>query len=788
MFRHPAFRVDPWQVVEEHLDLEVLAQSESVFALSNGHIGLRGNLDEGEPHGLPGTYLDAVYELHPLPYAEAGYGYPESGQTVVNVTNGKLIRLLVDDEPFDVRYGELLAHRRCLDLRSALLERDVEWRSPAGMRVKVTSVRMVSLVQRSIAAVRYQVTPLDGPVRVVVQSELVANEQLPVQWGDPRVAAVLAAPLRNEEGYAEGTTAILLHRVRNSGLLVGAAMDHVVHGVEDVAVSSEATSDVARVTAVAQLEPGRSLTVIKFMAYDWSATRSRPAVHDQVQGAIAAARFTGWDGLVAEQSAYLGEFWARSDVEVGGDPEVQQAVRFGMFHVLQAAARAERRPIPAKGLTGSGYDGHTLWDTEIYVLGMLGLTLPQAAANALRWRQITLPAARSRARNLGLAGAAFPWRTINGDECSGYWPASTAAFHIAGDVAYAATRYVVVSGDSDFERDVGLELLVDTARLWRSLGHYAPDGTFRIDGVTGPDEYSALADNNVYTNLMAQLNLRSAAEAAGRHPGRAEELGADRDEIAEWLDAAEHMFVPHDHRLGVTPQAEGFTGHERWDFAATGADQYPLMLHFPYFDLYRKQVVKQADLVLAMHLRGDAFSLEQKSLNFDYYESLTVRDSSLSACTQAVLAAETGHLHLAHAYIAEAALIDLDDLQHNTRDGLHIASLAGAWTALVEGLGGLRISASGLSFRPRLPDSLTQLCFHVTYRTSTVRVAVRHDHAAYRLTRGPVIELSHYDDLFTLDEGDGHTKPIPAGSHCPAPTQPKDRAPAPRTVADNLRD
>ncbi|HEX4864330.1 MAG TPA: glycoside hydrolase family 65 protein, partial [Acidimicrobiales bacterium] len=635
MLGHPAFSVDPWTLTESTLDLSVLPQTESVFTLANGHIGMRGNLDEGEPFGLPGTYLNSVYELHPLPYAEAGYGYPESGQTIVNVTNGKIIRLLVDDEPFDVRYGELIEHRRTLDFRTGLLHREVEWQSPAGARVKVVSTRLVSMVQRSVAAVRYEVTPLDRSVQVVLQSELVANESMPARpTEDPRVSAILDQPLVSEESLVDGTEGMLLHRVRRSGLRLAAAMAHDIEGPDDRKISSEASDDVARVTVICTLQPSESLVATKLLAYGWSAERSRPAIHDQVRGALNAATHTGWTGLVEDQRQFLDEFWAGADVEIDGDPEVQQAVRFSMFHVLQAAARAERRPIPAKGLTGTGYEGHAFWDTEVYVLGLLSFSRPEAVADALRWRYGTLPAARDRAQQLGLKGAAFPWRTIDGAECSAYWPAGTAAFHIGADIAHSVIRYVKVTGDEEFEATVGLELLVETARLWLSLGHHHMDGTFRIDGVTGPDEYSAIADNNVYTNLMAQQNLSAAADVCGRHPKHAAELGVRVEETAMWRDAARDMFVPFDEQLGIHPQAEGFTDYQMWDFAGTRPDQYPLLLHFPYFDLYRKQVVKQADLVLVMHLRGDAFTPEQKSRNFPYYERITVRDSSLSACSQ----------------------------------------------------------------------------------------------------------------------------------------------------------
>jgi len=786
VFVHPTFSVEPWSIVETGLDLDLLPQTESVFALSNGHIGMRGNLDEGEPHGIPGTYLNSFYELRPLPYAEAGFGYPESGQSIVNVTNGKLIRLLVDDEPFDVRYGELLSHQRVLDLRAGVLRREVEWRSPAGRRVRVASTRLVSLVQRAVAAVRFEVVALDGPVEVVVQSELVANEAMPAaaasehagdRADDPREAAVLETPLVGEESLTQGTFGLLIHRLERSGFRLAAAMDNAFDAPGAIDVGAEASTDVARVSALSRLEGGDRLSLVKYLAYGWSAERSRPALHDQVDGALQAARHTGWDGLVAGQRQFLDDFWAGADVVIDGDPEVQQAVRFSIFHVLQSGARAEGRPIPAKGLTGPGYDGHAFWDSEIYVLGLLSLTRPDAVADVLRWRHATLPAARARARQLGLAGAAFPWRTINGAECSAYWPAGTAAFHITADVAYAVVRYLRATGDRAFEADVGLELLVESARLWRSLGHHHVDGSFRIDGVTGPDEYSAVADNNLYTNLMAQLNLEEAAEACGRHPEEAARLGVTDEESGGWRDAARDMYVPYDERLGVHLQSAGFTDHQRWDFEGTDPDDYPLLLHFPYFDLYRKQVVKQADLVLAMHLRGEAFDDDDKARNFDYYEELTVRDSSLSACSQAVLALETGHPGLAYQYIGEAALIDLENLEHNTRDGLHIASLAGAWIALVEGLGGVRVERSRLALRPYLPDAVDRLRFHLLYRGRRLRVTLTHDHAAYLLAAGEPLSVWHHGEEVPLTSEREARRPVPPRPRRTPPSQPAGRSP-----------
>ncbi|MER8016767.1 glycoside hydrolase family 65 protein [Streptomyces griseoluteus] len=780
MITERAYTVEPWHVRETTLDLDVLAQSESVFALSNGHVGWRGNLDEGEPHGLPGSYLNGVHEVHPLPYAEAGYGYPESGQSVIDVTNGKILRLLVDDEPFDLRYGRLVSHERVLDMRRGVLERTCEWTSPAGSTVRVRSTRLVSLTQRAVSAIAYEVEAVGRPSRVVIQSELVANESLPEPNGDPRAAMSLRSPLEQEDGFASGERLRLVHRTKRSGLRVAVAADHVITGPGRTTSRSESGIDVARLTVTSVLEPGHTLRVEKLVAHGWSGTRSLPAMADQVDAALAAASHDGWEGLLAAQRECLDDFWARADVEVHGDEEIQQAVRFALFHVYQAGARAEQRAIPAKGLTGSGYDGHAFWDTEMFVLPLLTHTAPRAVAEALRWRHNTLDAARERAAQLGLGGAAFPWRTIEGSEGSAYWPAGTAAFHVNAGIADAVVRYVEATGDLRFEREVGLELLVETARLWRSLGHHDHHGAFHIDGVTGPDEYSAVADDNTYTNLMARQNLLAAADAVERYPEEAQRLGTDEEESAAWRDAADAMHIPYNDELGVHEQNAGFTRYQRWDFAGTRPEQYPLLLNFPYFDLYRKQVVKQADLVLAMYSCPSAFDDEQVARNFAYYEPLTVRDSSLSACCQAVIAAQAGHLRLAYAYTTEAALMDLHDLEHNTRDGLHIASLAGTWMALVAGFGGMRrvpAGPAGMSFAPRLPERLRKLAFHLQFRGRRLRVEISGDKATYTLLEGPPLIIEHHGETVMLEADEPAVRTVPPPTARPTPEQPPHRVP-----------
>jgi alpha,alpha-trehalose phosphorylase len=774
-----AYPVHPWEIRETELDLDLIDEAESIFALANGHLGLRGNLDEGEPRGLSGTYLNGFYESFPLQYGESGYGFAEDGQTVVNVTDGKIIRLLVEDEPFDIHRGILKSHERRLDLRTGLLERRALWTSQAGDTVCVTSRRLVSFDLRSVAAIEYTVEAIDRPLRIALQSNLIANQSQSETSKDPRTAANVDTKLHACLHADHDLRSVLIHETVRTQLRLAAGMAHVVSCPTEVTTLNQTEEDLGRVTVATRLEPGVPLKLIKFLAYHWSGQQSVEWLRDQVDASLELAQAAGFDKLVEDQRDYLDEWWAAADVELEGDEEVQQGLRFALFQILQASARAETRAIAAKGLTGNGYDGHAFWDSESFVLPPLAYSRPSLVRDALLWRHSILPQARDRAAQLRLRGAAMPWRTIHGEECSGYWPAGTAAFHVTGAVADAVRRYVFSSGDEAFERDYGLELLAEAARLWESLGHHhAPDGTFRIDGVTGPDEYSALVDNNVYTNLLAQSNLRAAAAAAGRHPDKARELGVDRSEIAAWRRAAEAMFVPYDEVARLHPQDQDFLTHELWDFDAMTDDDYPLLLHHHYFDLYRRQVVKQADLVLALYLRGDAFTPEQKRRNFDYYEGLTVRDSSLSACVQAIVAAEVGHLQLAHDYLAEAATMDLRDYHQNVRNGLHIASLGGSVMAAIGGFGGVRDHDHRLAFHPRLPQTLNRLGFPLVFRDRRLYVEVTPDSASYALREGDEpLEILHWGEKVALEPGTPSRHPIPPAPELPEPRQPKGREP-----------
>lgn len=775
-------RVDPWRVVEDGVDLLSSPASASRFALANGFVGVRGDLDEDVPTGAGGTFCSAVYQERALSYPEGGYGYPETEQCITAVPSAAAICLEVGGHALDVRTGRLEQHRRALDLRGGTLERHVRWASPAGDRVVVSSRRMVSLVRPEVLGVSYEVSAPDRPVDVTVRSQVLVPRPAAApdrgSGGGTGPSEPDTAGLVPEVACTWDTGGCVVARTSTTHIRVGVAAEHVLDLPEGGEVSSHAGRDWTELAVTTRLAPGQTLRLVKLGAHVPAQEVPAAEVERRTRKVLEEARSVGWEELLEEHRAFLADFWERADVEVEGDEQLQQAVRFALFSVLQAGARTQGSGIPAKGLTGTGYAGHVFWEMDTFVVPVLTWTAPDAAAAAVRWRHAVLSRARRRAEVLHLPGAAFPWRTVDGHESSGYWPASTAALHLDADVADAVVRYLDATGDEELAATVGVDLLVETARLWAGVGHTTADGRFRIDGVTGPDEYTALVGNNTYTNLMAQRNLREAARICRRHPDRAAELGVDDAERDAWCRAAEAMVVPRDERLGVTEQSEGFCRQPRWDFARTGLEDYPLSAHHSYFELYRHQVVKQADLVLALHLRGDAFSPEQKRRDFDYYEALTVRDSSLSACTQAVVAAEVGHLDLALDYLRETALLDLQDLRGSTGEGLHIGALAGTWLGLVAGLGGLRDTGGDLRLAPRLPAALTRLSFGLMRRGSRVRVDVRPGTATYRLVSGDPAELYHHDLPVRLaPDAPVVTLPVPAATPQPRPSQPPSRSP-----------
>ncbi|MEP9364304.1 glycosyl hydrolase family 65 protein [Nocardioides sp. CN2-186] len=763
------FPVEPWALVETSYQPGDLGLTETLFSVANGYLGMRGNPEEGRPAYAHGTFLNGFHETWEIRHAEAAFGFARTGQTLVNVPDTKVLKIYVEDEPLTFGTADLEHYERCLDFRDGVLRRNLVWRTPSGKRVRIDSTRMVSMTQRHLAIMTLEVEVLDGDAPIVVSSQIlnrqdgrdeyhaqqrtVGHEHLGI--ADPRKAAAFGERvLLPRMSYSTEDRMLLGYQCANSGMTIAVAADHLLETADEYEVVARAEDDLAKLVFRVDATRGSTMRLQKTVAYHSSRGVPVRELADRCDRTLDRAARHGLKHYVADQQGWYAKFWESADVEVSDEsstPEqlaVQQAIRFNLFSLAQASARTDGIGVPAKGVTGSGYEGHYFWDTEVYVIPFLTYTQPEVARNALHFRSVMLPAARERAREMAQSGALFPWRTINGEEASAYYAAGSAQMHINADVAYAVMKYVRATGDHGFLAREGIDILVETARMWADLGFWRSNGdeSFHIHGVTGPDEYTTVVNNNLFTNVMARFNLEQAAHAVERirndHPEEyvrvVARLGLSDDEVAEWQACADGMTIPFDTGLGIHPQDDFFLDREVWDLSQTPAELRPLLLHYHPLVIYRFQVLKQADVVLALFLQGDRFTPEEKRADFEYYDPITTGDSTLSAVVQSVIAAEVGYHDAALHYFHEALYVDLADVHGNTVDGLHVASTGGVWNALVSGFGGMRDHGGELSFDPRLPASWPGLRFRLCWQGSQLLVDLTQERIRFTVADGEV--------------------------------------------------
>lgn len=745
--------IGPWSVTERGFDPERSEPHESVFALGNGYIGVRGTLDEGPPPGatsVPGTYINGFHEIDQIVYPEGGYGQARVRQTLLNVTNATLLAVSIDGEP--VRAGaRAKRHERVLDLARGTLVRTFEWTGTSGKRTRLTYTRCVSLAHTSRMAIRVEVDPLDGPVELDVTHAIDGNVRNQVERGDPRVGSALAGQVLQPVEHAHGVDGRLTlgQRADRSGMQLVCAADHVVTGAGYVAASdSEPYSAHWSATVTVTQAVTVDVHVVYVDARHHVASSLVAAAHTELEAFRSSGGVTA---LLDEQRTFLSRFWESADVEVEGDEAVQQALRFGLYHLLQGAGRDGVTNIPAKALTGEGYEGHTFWDSEVYVVPVLLRTWPQLARALLQYRIAMLPAARARAAELHRQGALYPWRTISGQEASAYFPAGTAQAHIDGDIVLALQRYVEATGDLALLWEGGADVVLECARFYAGYASLGPDGDYHLHTVTGPDEYTALVDDNHFTNKIAanalayahQLDSVLGSADEGRWTELIERLGVDAAELAHFGEVGRRLHLPVDTRLGVTPQDASFLTKPEWPWEDVPQDLYPLLLNFHYLDVYRHQVLKQADVVLAHGLLPNGVPRWQLRRDVAYYAARTTHDSSLSACAHAVAYAELGDLATALRFFDATARIDLDDMHGNTDHGIHVAAMGGTYIALLEGFAGLRIHDGRMSFRPRLPRRWERIGFRIAWRGSIIGVSIDTNVTAYSLLSGGPVELLH---------------------------------------------
>ncbi|WP_430591857.1 glycoside hydrolase family 65 protein [Humidisolicoccus flavus] len=766
------YPIDEWSLIEREFSQAEAGRTETVFAVGNGYLGLRGNHDEGRSSFADGTFINGFHETWPIRHAEEAFGFARVGQTIVNVPDAKILRLYVDDEPFVLTEADLAKYSRVLDMRDGVLRRELEWLTPSGKRVFVRSTRMTSFTDRHLAVVEYEVTVADANASILISSQILNRQDRTDEYKsrkksdsadfDPRKAEtledrVLQPMLRRE---TDGRY-LLGYHTTNSGMTVVVGAGHAIETENEWEESVSLSDDLAKHVYRVKARAGVPVRLVKTIAYHSSNGVPTHELADRCDRTLDRANEQGTEVIFAEQRAWLDEYWKRSDVVIEGKPELQQAIRWNIFQLAQSTARTDGGGIAAKGVTGSGYGGHYFWDAEVYVLPFLSYTSPLVARNALRFRHNMLDAARDRASELNQYGALFPWRTINGLESSAYYAAGTAQYHIDADISYALMQYVEATGDTAFLARGAIDVLVETARMWADLGFWRSNGhdTFHIHGVTGPDEYTTVVNDNLYTNVMARANLRSAVSSCEQMRAERPEdfdrmvarLNLTEEELVEWSAAAEAMHVPFDSILGIHPQDAQFLEKELWDLESTPADKRPLLLHYHPLVIYRFQVLKQADVVLALLLQGNEFSHEEKRRNFEYYDALTTGDSTLSAVVQSIIAAEVGYSELALKYFTSALFVDLADLHRNASDGVHVASTGGVWSALVMGFGGMRDHGGKFTFDPRLPDDWSGLEFRITVHGTRVRVELRQDTMIFTIEEGDSFDFEVRGQAFHLE-------------------------------------
>ncbi|MDG2532225.1 glycosyl hydrolase family 65 protein [Sphingomonas sp. HITSZ_GF] len=697
----------------------------TILALSNGAIGVRGALEE---RAQATTFLAHAYEQAPIHYHEKLKGFAASSDSRVPVAEALGLEVRLDGKAIDFTSLKS-ATRRTLDLRTGILGRETLWTLADGRSLRIRTERLVPLCGNTLLLRRLQ-AEIEGEAGVTLHPRLAPAPSAAGQSDDPRIGVNLASRgFETERAEPD----CVVERLPGSGIGVGA------------------------------VQRSRDEDGWLLVATGYAAGRNPSDILAEQAAALAdSALAAGFGAVAAAQAGLLETFWAAADLAIAGEPRLAATLRANLFHLFASAGRDGRSSAAAKGLTGEGYEGHYFWDTEAFMLPVLSVLAPDIARAMLVYRANTLDAAFANARALDhRKGALFAWRTIEGRECSAHYPSGSAQYHINAAVAFAIGAYVDATGDEDFLVEHGARMLVETARIWLALGDWA-DGQFHLRGVTGPDEYTVLVDDNWYTNRMAQKHLRLAVAAAARvaelapqaWAGLAGEMALDAAELAEFTRAADAMHLPYDAARDLDAQDASFLDKPRWDVAGTPAAEFPLLLHYHPMTLYRHQVSKQADLVLAMVLGGEDVSLERKRRVFDHYEPITTHDSTLSASTFAILANEVGHADQALKFFGETSLVDIDDRHGNTGHGVHMAALAGSWLALVWGFAGLRPHGPQLRFRPTRPAAWGGYAFGLNWRGTLVRVEVAGDQVTYRAVSGPAIVIGHHDQEIRLAAGE----------------------------------
>ncbi|MFD1412869.1 glycoside hydrolase family 65 protein [Oceanobacillus jeddahense] len=745
-----------WKIEDNSLDNQQLLVNESLFSLGNGYLGVRGNFEEGYREdylSIRGIYINGFYDETDIQYGEKLYGFPEKQEKMVNIIDSQEVLIYLDDEAFSLFEGEVIDFSRTLYLEKGYVQRNIHWRSPQGKEVKIQFKRLVSFSTQELFAIEIMIEPIDGIQEVKVISEVEGDVRNFVDDNDPRVASGHAKRLTVREIEEREGFSIIKSKTEVTNLEVSCVSSVFINHQ----TSHQRTVKETSVSESFTCETGKPIRFTKYNVYTDTRKHGKQLVDKavEIQKELSIQPF---QAIVKQQESYLNAFWELTDIKINGDEEMQRGIRFNLYQLLQSAGKDGLSNIAAKGLSGEGYEGHYFWDTEIYMFPLFLMTQPKIAKSLLLQRYSLLDAARARAKEMGhQQGALYPWRTITGKESSAYFPAGTAQYHISADIAYSFIQYYLVTKDEAFLKEYIAEVLFETARLWIDAGHMR-NGKFRIDNVTGPDEYTCIVNNNYYTNSMAKYNLLWAVKVFNQLQDTdvMEEimvkLHLDKAEVKNWLQAGENMYLPFNEALQINEQDDTFLQKAVWDLESTPKDQFPLLLHYHPLTLYRYQVCKQADTVLAHFLLEDEEDLDIIKNTFDYYENITTHDSSLSYCVHSIMSSKLGYTSKAYDYFSKTALLDLNNTHGNTKDGLHLANMGGTWLAIIFGFCGLRVKENGIHFQPKLPQQWEALSFKLRYQKRILELDLNQEYVIYKLISGENLTIYHNEKEILLEQ------------------------------------
>ncbi len=757
----PLYDYEPWRITEKEFKTENNHHNETIFTLGNGYMGLRGTLEEdyNGPSNTttPGFYINGIYEEEKIIYGEFAPKQPKYYQTMINLMDWKTINLFLEDEKFDILKGEVEDYQRYLDIKNGLLKRELIWTSQQGKKIKLEIERIVSFEYKHIGVINYNITPLNFDGKITIESSLIGDVQNSHHLRD-------RSPLIIDKKGIDSQFLYLMVTTKNSNISVGSTIYNQIEGIEESSIIRRENIQKNNIKEVYEINVKEQKT------YSLEKYASFYTSHDEINKdeilsscfqAVKKANKMGYNNIKDSQKEYLKDYWYYSDVNIEGDKALQQAFRYNALQILQSTGKDGKTNIAAKGLTGEYYEGHYFWDTETYIIPFFLYSHPDIAKQLLNYRYEILDSARDNAKRMKLEGALFPWRTINGNEASGNFLGSTVQYHINADIAFAIKNYVQATEDMEFLYNKGAEILFETARMWVSLGHFEElkDGQFCINEACGPDEYKPAVNNNCYTNYMAKFNLEYAFEVykemKNNKPKKFGEIKAkinlSENEIEEWRNAANEMFLPYNERLGINPQDDSFLYKEEIDIESISIQELPLVQNWHPLTIWKYQIIKQADVILLMLFMGDKFSKELKRKNYDYYESKTTHDSSLSPSIYSIIASEIGYYDDAYDYFIQTARLDLDDYNENAYQGLHTACMGSNWMVLVQGFAGMRTYKGILSFDPYLPEKWNGYEFKIRYKGSLLNVHVREE-TEYTLLKGNSIKFTHKNKEIELDQ------------------------------------